>query len=416
MNRAEGNARVGVKRAYLDHAASATVRPAALAAMIERLGSCGNASSLHSAGREQRRVLEESRESLAALTGVAPTRVIFTSGGTEANNLAIKGYYRRTVRHSPRRRRIVVGATEHPSVMSVATALARYEEAEVAVAPVDRRGCIDLDALDRLLREPERVALVAIMAANNETGVIAPLASVARICRAAGVRWHCDAVQAAPWLDLPSLASSAAGVDFSMSVSGHKLGAPVGVGALLGLAPDELQPLFDGGGQEGGARPGTNPVALVASLAAAVREAEGDRQERARRVRGLRDRLIMAALAAVPQATSLTPLGVGEGLPGHALISFPGADADSLLLLLDSAGIAASAGSACSAGLTRASPVLTAMGIERDHAKAAIRFSVGWDTNESDVEHVLDVLRDAVARARAVGAGRGLTPAASAGS
>lgn len=410
--------------AYLDHAASTAVRPAALAAMVERLGTFGNASSLHTPGRAQRRVLEESRESLAALTGFAPPEVIFTSGGTEANNLAIKGYYRKIIAHSPQRRRVIVGATEHPSVMASVRWLGTFADAEVLVAPVDAHGRIELAALRRLLAEPERVALVAVMAANNETGTIAPLAEIAQLCTTAGVWWHCDAVQAAPWLDLrPTVAlagysgsladgdGQAAGASdpsrlgrgFSIAISGHKLGAPVGIGALLGFASDELQPLCNGGGQERGARPGTSPVALVASLVAAARAADRTRAERANRVHALRDELLAGITAAIPDVVVHTPLGSDDGLPGHALISFVGADADSLLLLLDAAGVAASAGSACSAGLTRASPVLTAMGVGRDLALAAIRFSLGWNTTADEVAQALEVLPAAIAKARAVG-------------
>lgn len=402
-------------RAYLDHAASTAVHPTAMAAMVARLGTFGNASSLHTPGREQRRVLEESRESLAALTGLAPTEVIFTSGGTEANNLAIKGYYRKAVRHSPQRQRIVVGGTEHPSVIAVARALVRDDDAELAIAPVDAGGRIDTGELRRLLAAPERVALVAVMAANNDTGTIAPLEEIAGICSEAGVWWHCDAVQAAPWLDMRWLSGLAPyGGGFSIAISGHKLGAPVGIGALLGFTGDELQPLCNGGGQERGARPGTSPVALVASLVAAARSADRTRAERANRVRALRDELLAGVTAVIPDVVVHTPLSSDDGLPGHGLISFVGADADSLLLLLDADAVAVSAGSACSAGLTRTSPVLTAMGVDRGIAKAAIRFSLGWNTSAAEIDHALRVLPAAVAKARKVGqsrgAARGLAP------
>lgn len=418
--------------AYLDHAASTAVRPEALSVMVERLGTFGNASSLHTPGREQRRVLEESRESLAALTGVRPNEVIFTSGGTEANNLAIKGYYRKIVRHAPQRRRIIVAGTEHPSALATVRRLGTFEDVEVAVAAVDGRGQVDVDALRRLLNEPDRVALVVVMAANNETGALAPIARIGDVCRNAGVWWHCDAVQAAPWLDLRAISALAAGVGgpawmtpigaapsagaphgspggsgFSMSISGHKLGAPVGVGALVGFGAEKLQPLLEGGGQEGGARPGTSPVALAASLVAAASAADRDRDGRVERVRALRDHFWSTVADTIPDTRLHTPLETDAGLPGHALISFVGADADSLLLLLDAGGVAASAGSACSAGLTRTSPVLTAMGVDRDQARSAVRFSLGWNTTVAEVAHALEVLPAAVAKARVVGAARG---------
>lgn len=390
--------------AYLDHAATTTVRPAAQAALIEALAVTGNAASLHTPGRSQRKLLEESREQLAGLAGVAPNRVIFTSGGTEANNLAIKGYYRQVIRHSPQRRRIVVGASEHPSAIAAVRRLGGEKGAQVAVLPVDSAGQVRLDELRRLLDEHDRVAMVVIMAANNETGTIAPFAQVAEICREAGVPWHCDAVQAAPWLDLRVLSGC------TMAISGHKFGGPVGVGALLGCDPEQLQPLLDGGGQESRARPGTTPVALIASLVAAARDTAADRATRWRLVAELRDQLVAGVRATIPRVHLHTPVATDAALPGHALISFDGADADSLLLLLDAAGVAASAGSACSAGLVQASPVLTAMGVDTARAKAAIRFSLGWNTTPAEVALTLRVLPDAVAKARAVGAAP--TPAA----
>ncbi len=388
---------------YLDHAASTRVRPAALAALTEALRLEGNPAGIHRFGRQVRRELERAREDVADWAGVEPGRVIFTSGGTEANNLAVIGRYSRARRHDPDRNRIILGATEHPSIREPVRWLERHARADVEVIGVDAHGRVDPDELRYLLGGGAEVALVAIMAANNETGVISPLVEIGEVCAEAGVALHVDAVQAAAWYPGVDLRVPAARhYPVTYSIAGHKLGAPVGIGALIGAMPVDLERILHGGGQEGGARPGTSPAALAAALAAAVGESASDAAGLRDRVARLRNRLVEEVLGSVPGATCHTPRESGAGLPGHAMFTFPGASVEVLLFQLDRAGVAVSAGSACSAGVIRPSPVLTAMGLPSESARSAVRFSLGWDTTSEEVDRVLAVVPTAVAVARDV--------------
>lgn len=405
--------------AYLDHAASTPVRDEVAADLRDELLQVGNPSSLHSAGRRARGVVERGRERLAGQAMVDPRDVVFTSGGTEANNLAVKGSYWRARRESADRRRIVIGATEHPSVMVPALWLAEHSGAIIDVVAVDPDGVIDLDALDRALREPSAITLVAIMAANNETGVLAPLKAIAERCREARVYWHCDAVQAGAWYGLDEIAALLNGIGsvgtgrVSVALSGHKLGAPAGIGALVGAGADCLDPLLHGGGQEGGLRSGTTPAALVSAFATAVSLSAADAPRLRREVGSWRNDFVARVLAEVPDAVCHSPLDATAGLPGHALMTFPGAPADLLLTLLDQAVIACSAGSACSAGFAQASPTLTAMGLSADRARSAVRFSLGWPSTADDLTRALAALPEIVRRARAAAADPGASGASS---
>lgn len=392
---------------YLDHAASTRVRTGAVNALTAALQLEGNPAGIHRFGRRVRRVLEQAREDVADWAGVDPGRVIFTSGGTEANNLAIIGRYSRVRQQDPDRGRIILGATEHPSVREPVRWLERHARADVEVLDVDASGRVDPDELRQSLAGGADVALVAIMAANNETGVISPLVEVGEACAEAGVALHLDAVQAATWYPGADLRVPAAkDVAVSYAITGHKLGAPVGIGALVGAASVDLKSILHGGGQENGARPGTSPAALAAALAAAVGEAGAEAADLRHRVAALRNRLVEGVVGSVPGATCHTPLVPGAGLPGHAMFTFPGASVEVLLFQLDRAGVAASAGSACSAGVVRPSPVLTAMGVPPESARSAVRFSLGWDTTPDEIERALEVVPTAVAIARdAVGDG-----------
>ena len=380
---------------YLDHAATTPVRPEVAEVYAQELVGEGNPSSLHAAGREARRRLEEAREELAAALGAQPAEVLFTSGGTEADNLAVKGA---VYAHPAPRPRLLVSAVEHHAVLDAATWLGERGLADVALLPVTTQGVVDLDAARELLAAGEAPALVSVMWANNETGVVQPVEEVVAI--AGGAPVHSDAVQAVAQLPVDFAASGLA----AMSVTGHKLGGPVGTGALLARRDLALAPVHHGGGQERGVRSGTLDVAGARALARAVTLAVADREAENARLAALRDRLVAGALAAV-DGLHLT----GEHaprLPHVAHLTVDGADADSLLFGLDTAGIAASAGSACQAGVQEPSFVLVAMGHPHELARSALRFSLGRTTTEADVDAVLAVLPDVVARSRAANATR----------
>ncbi|MGV1037101.1 MAG: cysteine desulfurase family protein [Candidatus Nanopelagicales bacterium] len=388
--------------AFLDHAATTPVRPAARAALLEQLGQTGNASSLHTSGRRARRVVEESRETIAGRLNVRPSEVVFTSGGTESDNLAIKGLYWSARAADPARRVVLVSAIEHHAVLDPAQWLVGHEHAVLARIPVDSTGVIDLDAFEQLLaRHSDTIALVSIMWANNETGAIQPLAHIARLCAEVGIPLHTDAVQAIGWMstsDAWEIAPAAA------SISGHKFGAPIGVGALVVSGP-RLEPLLHGGGQEVDVRSGTLATASIAALAAAYEQACVVRDEASRHISALRKRLIADIHAAIP-GVSVNPVA-SEVLPGIANLSFPDCEADALLMLLDAAGVECSAGSACTAGVPRPSHVLLAMGVSEPVARGSLRLSLGWNSTDADVDAAVAALPEAVARAQnAVGKAR----------
>ena len=340
--------------AYLDHNATSPMRPAALDAVVEALRMGGNPSSVHRPGRAARARLDLARRQVAGLVGALPAEVVFTSGGTEANNMALRGCGRR---------RVLVSAIEHESVLKAVPDAERIA--------VDGNGVVDLARLERSLAgEP---ALVSVMLANNETGVIQPVAEVVRLARAAGALVHCDAVQAAGKVpvDLHGL-----GVDY-LSLSAHKLGGPAGVGALMGRAGAPFAADRLGGGQESYRRAGTENVAGIAGFGAAA-EASRDGLDAA-----LRDRLE----ASLPMARVH---GAGAArLPNTSCLSMPGVKAETQVMALDLAGIAVSAGSACSSGKVTRSAVLSAMGVEPALAEAAIRISCGWNTVFGDIERLI---------------------------
>jgi len=386
--------------AYLDHAATTPVLPQAARVLAEQLARTGNPSSLHASGRAARRVVEEAREGLAAALGARPSEVLWTSGGTEADNLAVKGLFWARQAQDPARRRVLVSAVEHHAVLDPARWLAEHAGAEVVLLPVDDAGVLVVDALRaELERAGDRTALVSVMWANNEVGALQPLADVVELAHRAGVPVHTDAVQAVGQVPVDFTAT---GVD-ALTVSGHKLGGPGGTGALLARRGLDLTPVLHGGGQERGVRSGSLDAALLASFAVAVAEAVGGREAQARRLGALRDRLVAGALRAVPDAVLRGPADPARRLPGNAHLTFPGCEGDSLLFLLDSAGVEASTGSACQAGVPQPSHVLLAMGLAADEARGALRFSLGHTSTEADVDALLEVLPEVVARARAAG-------------
>ena len=384
---------------YLDHAATTPLSPEALAALTRELARTGNPSSLHASGRRARRAVEDAREALAAAAGAHPSEVIFTSGGTESDNLAVKGLYWYRVAEDPARRRILCSAVEHHAVLDTVEWLERHEGAEVTWLPVDGDGVLDLDALDaELSREPGTVALVTVMWANNEVGTIQPVRRIVELAHAAGVPVHSDAVQAFGSVPVDFKGS---GLD-AMSVSGHKIGGPVGVGALLLGRSVKLTPVQHGGGQERDVRSGTLDTASIAAFAAAAETVTAALPAEAARIAALRDRLIDGISGDIPEAVLRGAVGDGR-LPGNAHFTFPGCEGDSLLFLLDLAGIESSTGSACTAGVPRPSHVLLAMGLDEETARGAQRFSLGHSSTEADVDALLAALPGAYARARQAG-------------
>jgi cysteine desulfurase len=385
--------------AYLDHAATTPMLPQAVDLMAELLGQVGNASSLHATGRRARRIVEESRETVAAALGARPSEVIFTSGGTESDNLAIKGLFWSRVAADPRRRKVLVSAVEHHAVLAPATWLADHEDAELVVLPADASGQISAAVLrEAIASAPDEVALVSIMWANNEVGTVQPIAELATVAREHGIPLHTDAVQAVGALRVDYVAS---GVD-ALTVTGHKVGGPVGVGALLLGRDIDSVPLLHGGGQERDVRSGTLDVPGVAAFALATELAVKEQDDRAERLCGLRNDLVTRLLEVVPDAqlNGDRTLSLARRLPGNAHFSFPGCEGDALLMLLDAHGVECSTGSACSAGVARPSHVLLAMGHDEDRAKSSLRFSLGHSSTSEDVDALIEAIGPAVTRAR----------------
>jgi cysteine desulfurase len=394
---------------YLDHAATTPLLPAALAAMTEQLARVGNASSLHASGRQARRVAEQSRERLAEALGARPSEVLFTGGGTEGDNLAVKGMFWARRAADSRRRRIVVSPAEHHAVLDSVEWLEKHDDAEVTWLRVEPTGRVTPEALADALGDGTDVAVASVMWANNEIGAVSDLAALAATAHAVGVPLHTDAVQAVGQLPVDFGAS---GVD-ALTMTGHKLGGPMGAGALLLRRDAECTPLLHGGGQERDVRSGTLDVAAIVGLTVATVISVGEREVRTPRLAALRDRLVAGIVEQVPDAELNGPplddvVAGGPGrLPGNAHLSFPGAEGDALLMLLDARGIECSTGSACSAGVARPSHVLLAAGADADQARSSLRFSLGHTSTDADVDAVLAVIAPVVERARRAGTGRG---------
>ncbi len=382
---------------YLDHAATTPVVPAALAAMTDELALLGNPSSLHNAGRRARRVVEESREIIAEAYGARPSEVVFTSGGTEADNLAVKGLYWARRAENPVRRRVLATATEHHAVLDSVRWLAEHEDADADWLQVEPTGEVHPAALaDAIERDPASVAVISIMWANNEVGTVQPVADLAELAAEYQIPFHSDAVQAAGQLPVSLAASGAT----ALTITAHKIGGPVGVGALLLARGCEPVPVLHGGGQERDVRSGTLDVPAIRAFATAVQVATERRADEAKRLAALRDDLIGQVRAAVPDAV-LNGAAPGPGrLPGNAHFSFPGCEGDALLMLLDARGIACSTGSACTAGVAQPSHVLLAMGADNARARGSLRFSLGHSSSQHDVDAVGSVIGEVVERAR----------------
>lgn len=392
---------------YLDHAATTPMLPEAVAAMSAELAVLGNASSLHGSGRRARRTVEESRESIAEALGARPSEVVFTGGGTEADNLAVKGLFWARRATDPRRVRVLASAVEHHAVLDAVTWLVEHEGAEVEWLDVDQHGRVHPETLRAALAKgPESVALVTTMWANNEVGTVAPVRELAEVAAGYEVPLHTDAVQAVAQLPVHFGRSGAA----AMTLTGHKLGGPYGAGVLLLGREVAATPLLHGGGQERDVRSGTLDVPAIVGLATAVRRAVAAQPATATGLARLRDDLVAGIVGRVPDAQLNGDPGDGivdggpSRLPGNAHLTFPHCEGDSLLMLLDARGIECSTGAACTAGVAQPSHVLLAMGAKPAAARGSLRFSFGHTSTRSDVAEVLDAIEPVVARARGAGA------------
>ena len=372
--------------------------PEAIAAVTEALGAVGNPSSLHGAGRAARRRVEEAREQLATALGARPSEVIFTAGGTESDNLAVKGVFWARRATDPRRRRVIVSAVEHHAVLDAADWLAEHQGAQVTVLPVDDTALVAPVALRAAIAaDPGSVALVSIMWANNEVGTVQPISELAEVAAEFDVPLHSDAVQAVSGVPVDFAASGLA----ALTMTGHKLGGPPGAGALLLRRDVDCVPVLHGGGQERDVRSGTINVPGAVGLAAATALAVERRPETVARVSALRTALVDGVLADIPDV--IVNGHPTHRLPGIASVSFPGCEGDALLMLLDARGVECSTGSACSAGVAQPSHVLSAMGATAAQARGSLRFSLGHDSTPADVAALLEALAPAVERARRAG-------------
>lgn len=388
-------------RFYLDHAATAPLRPEAREAWLAATEVVGNPSSTHGAGQEARRLLEESRERAAAVLGCDPIEVVFTSGGTESINTALRGLWASRAEGT---HEIVMPDAEHHATFDTVAALTA-EGAAVRVVGVTAQAGIEPDEFRRALPD---AALATALVANNEVGTVNDAAGLSLIAAEGRVPLHLDAVSALghvplSFRELRGDAGPGLGL-VAMSVAGHKIGAPVGVGALIVARTARMSALLHGGAQQRGLRAGTQDVAGAAAFALALELAEAERESEVARLGALRDRLIRGIRSAVPAAELLgDPV---RRLPGNAHVLFPGAVGESLLFLLDTAGIAASTGSACQAGVAEPSHVVIAMGRTEQDARSVLRFSLGRTSTHADVDAVLAVIADAYARASGAASGR----------
>ena len=359
----------------------------------------GNPSSLHTAGRSVRQAVEEARESIAADLRTRPSAVIFTSGGTESDNLAVKGLFWQRRDRLGQPARVLASSIEHHAVLDPVAWLGTHEGASIEWLGVDAQGRVSPDEIEDLLRAGD-VALCTVMWANNEVGTIEPVGRISELCREAGVPFHTDAVQAVGQIPV-NLSEIAA---HAVTISSHKIGGPFGVGALI-LDPSlTLTPIMHGGGQERDIRSGTFDAPAIAAFAVALHHAVTGQADHAAHVRELRDQLVAAVLAAVPGTVlNGASLNGASRLPGNAHFSFPGCEGDALLMLLDAAGIDCSTGSACTAGIPEPSHVLLAMGVDEPTARASLRFSLGSATTSADIDAVVRALPSAVNRAARAG-------------
>lgn len=393
-------------RVYLDHAATTDVLPAAIDAMVMQMRAGGNPSSLHALGRDARATVEYARERIARAIGADPAEVIFTSGGTEADNLAVKGIYWKRREEDPQRTRILVSSIEHHAVEDTCEWLEKAEGAHIEWIPVDERGRVDPQTVRELIeKNPEDVALVTVMWANNEVGTVQPIPEIAAIAAEYGIPMHSDAVQAFGAVPIDFHASGTT----TLAISGHKIGGPMGIGALVATRAVQMTPVLHGGGQERSVRSGTIDAPAIAGFAEAAVHAVEHLPEESARIAALRNELVAAVSALIPQAhlsgeNPLTEEYPGQKrLPGNAHFTFENAEGDTLLFLLDMQGISSSTGSACNAGVTRPSHVLIAMGMDEDTARSAQRFTLGHSSTGADIARLIAALPTAYTQAAKAG-------------
>ena len=367
--------------------------PEAIAALSEQISQYGNASSLHATGRAVRKKVEEARESIATCIGSDASEVIFTGSGTEANNLAIKGFYWKAVEEDLQRNVIVVAAFEHHAILEPIEWLEEHEGATVIYIPVAAHGIIELDALAEIIKtERDYIALICVMHSNNEIGTVQPVAEVVKL--AGDIPVHTDAVQS---FGKVPINFAALGVT-SATISAHKIGGPLGVAALVLKRGVDITPVLHGGGQERDVRSGTINAPSIVAFAVAAQRAVANRELNYSRISGMRSLLAKKIIDAVPDAR-INGSNL-EMLPGILNMTFPGTESDSLLLMLDNAGISTSTGSACSAGVQRPSHVLLALGMSEKDVRGSLRFSLGITTSEEEINSVGEVIADVVAKVR----------------
>ena len=380
---------------YLDHAATTPMLPEAVTAMSAELVKVGNPSSLHGSGRRARKVVEEGREVIAAAVNAKPMDVVFTSGGTEANNLAIKGLYWARKKENEKLNRILISSIEHHAVLDPVMWLGEHQAAVVELLPVDKDGILRPEVLQKAIeKNPEDVALISIMWANNEVGTIQPIKELSEIAARFEIPFHSDAVQAMAYLPIDLSTVNLA----ALTITGHKVGGPQGVGALVVKSEIKLEPISHGGGQERDVRSGTLDAPAIAGFGAAIAVLVSQRERRSARITNLRDELIKRVKEVAPDC--IVNGDMNHRLPGNVHISFPGCEGDALLMLLDAQGVECSTGSACSAGIPQPSHVLLAMGRDEKTARSSLRFSLGHSSTIEDVEELVVALANVIDRAK----------------
>ncbi|MGA1591000.1 MAG: cysteine desulfurase family protein [Candidatus Nanopelagicaceae bacterium] len=383
-------------RVYFDNAATTPINGVALQAFVDQARELGNPSSLHGYGREVRKNVEEAREKIAGLVGCEASEVIFTGSGTEANNLAIKGIFWKRRSENQMRRVIIISAFEHHAILDPVHWLAEAEDAEVIEVPVTSDGFISMEFLKSAIENRgDEIALISVIHANNEVGTIQPIAEIVNLAENHQIPVHTDSIQS--FGKIP-VSFSELGL-FAMTISAHKIGGPVGVGALILKRGVDVTPLLHGGGQERDIRSGTINAASIVAFASAAQTAIRNREKNALQVASLRDALKETIKADVPDA--IFNANTGERLPGILNVRFPNTESDSLLLLFDSEGIACSTGSACSAGVQQPSHVLLAMGLSEKEARSSLRFSIGPENSRSDIDYFHTCIKKVIDRARA---------------
>ncbi|MFZ9720148.1 MAG: cysteine desulfurase family protein [Candidatus Nanopelagicaceae bacterium] len=383
-------------RVYFDNAATTPINGVALQAFVDQARELGNPSSLHGYGREVRKNVEEAREKIAGLVGCEASEVIFTGSGTEANNLAIKGIFWKRRSENQMRRVIIISAFEHHAILDPVHWLAEAEDAEVIEVPVTSDGFINMEFLKSAIENRgDEIALISVIHANNEVGTIQPIAEIVNLAENHQIPVHTDSIQS--FGKIP-VSFSELGL-FAMTISAHKIGGPVGVGALILKRGVDVTPLLHGGGQERDIRSGTINAASIVAFASAAQTAIRNREKNALHVASLRDALKETIKADIPDA--IFNANTGERLPGILNVRFPNTESDSLLLLFDSEGIACSTGSACSAGVQQPSHVLLAMGLSEKEARSSLRFSIGPENSRSDIDYFHTCIKKVIDRARA---------------